>query len=389
MTRAHECAEEIERQAAEWIIRIDLHGTPDNWAALDAWLAANPRHRAAFLRLSVFWKRADRLRELAPTDRRVDEDLLASMQNVVPADSDTQPFEVAPTQARIIPFQRHLPEKREQVAAARAWAETRNYRTSSSAISEGGRFRYPANSRVAASLAFAVVACGAALAWYVVGRNQADIYSTQVGEIRRITLDDGSSVALNTDSEVHVRYTERGRHVDLVRGEALFEVAKNPHRPFDVEAGQADVHAIGTAFSVRLHEETQEERVDVVVSEGRITINPPASATYTAGTVAIVRNGRVTSTSTLSGEDVSGKLAWVSGRLVFRGEKLDAVVAEINRYNHRHLEVSDPEIAGLRIGGTFNPSDPDGFVEALDRTFGIKARLAASGDKIELHSGVP
>ncbi len=53
MTRVPEGADEIEAEAAEWIVRIDLHGTPENWAALDTWLAANPRHRAAFLRLSV------------------------------------------------------------------------------------------------------------------------------------------------------------------------------------------------------------------------------------------------------------------------------------------------------------------------------------------------
>ncbi len=166
-------------------------------------------------------------------------------------------------------------------------------------------------------------------------------------------------------------------------------MAKNPQRPFDVEAGQATIRAVGTAFSVRLREDTREERVDVVVSEGRVAINPPSVTTYAAGTVAIVRNGRVESTTTLPGEDITGKLAWISGRLVFQGEKLGDVVAEINRYNHRHMEVVDADIAGLRIGGTFNPSDPDSFVTALDRTFGIKARLVGRDDKIELHSGVP
>ncbi len=138
-----EGAEEIERQAAEWIVRIDLHGTPDNWAALDAWLTANPRHRAAFLRLSILWKRADRLRQLAPVDGHVDEDLLASNRNRAP---------VALPEARIIPFEPHLPEKREQAAAAKAWADTRNYLASSSTTPGSTRFKSLLTSRLAASL---------------------------------------------------------------------------------------------------------------------------------------------------------------------------------------------------------------------------------------------
>lgn len=358
MARVPEGADEIETQAAEWIVRIDLHGTPENWAALDAWLAANPRHRAAFLRLSVAWKRADRLRQLAPHDGRVDADLLAPGRNVIPFEPPT---------------------------AAKAWADTRSYR----APAEKRRFGSFARSKLAASVAVIAVACGAALAWYAAERDPADIYTTRIGELRRITLDDGSTVALNTNSEVRVRYSENARQVELARGEALFEVAKNKARPFKVEAGRTTVFAVGTAFSVRLRAEPRDERVDVVVTEGRVAINPPTAATYSAGTVAIVRNGRIESTTLLSAEDISGKLAWISGRLVFQGEKLGEVVAEINRYNQRQLEVSDPDIAGVRIGGTFNPSDPQGFIKALNHAFGIKARLSASGDRIELHSGVP
>src|ERR1041384_8327975 len=69
-------AKEIEQQAAEWVARIDLRGTPEEWTALDAWLNTSPRHRAAFLRLSVAWRRADELKKLAPLSGAVDPDLL-------------------------------------------------------------------------------------------------------------------------------------------------------------------------------------------------------------------------------------------------------------------------------------------------------------------------
>jgi transmembrane sensor len=85
-------------------------------------------------------------------------------------------------------------------------------------------------------------------------------------------------------------------------------------------------------------------------------------------------------------------LSWTTGRLVFQGEKLAEVVAEINRYNARKLRVTDPDIASLRIGGNFQATDPDGFAKALGRTFGIKRKMVkpSSGDDIiELNSGVP
>ena len=188
-----------------------------------------------------------------------------------------------------------------------------------------------------------------------------------------------------------MRYTARFRHVDLLRGEALFEVAKNRARPFDVEAGSTIVRAVGTAFSVRLHDEGRSEQVDVVVSEGRIAINPPSKATYPAGTVATVQNGRVVAT-TVDSDDITSRLAWTTGRLMFQGERLSDVVAEINRYNQRKLLVADPGIAELHIGGTFQATDPDGFARALGSTFGIESHLVSKpfgDDVIRLDSGVP
>src|SRR5262249_44619804 len=161
---------------------------------------------------------------------------------------------------------------------------------------------------------------------------------------------------------------------DLTRGEALFQVAKNKERPFDVEAGHTTVRAVGTAFSVRLHETGPNERVDVVVEEGRIAINPPSAQTYAAGSVAIVRNGHDEAT-VLDREDISSRFAWTNGRLMFQAEKLSDVVDDFNRYNLRKLRVTDPDIAGMRIGGTFQATDPERFAEGLGTAFGIKSHV--------------
>lgn len=419
-------ANEIEEQAAQWVARIDLRGTPEEWTALDAWLNTSPRHRAAFLRLSVAWRRADELKKLAPLSGAVDPDLLDPARwKSVPSDDavlegrtsavDPRHADDTPRPAAHSAAARSTPAQGLRVVAstenpqstpARApadndWAAARTYRSRTNdeadmftrEVSGGvGRFRSLATSRLAASVTvLAITSLGGIGAWYAVEQRNTQTYTTHVGEIEQVILEDGSRISLNTDSEVRVRYSSSYRHVDLTRGEALFQVAKNKEKPFDVEAGSTTVRAVGTAFSVRLHEAGANERVDVVVSEGRIAINPPSKETYAAGSVASVRNGRVDATI-VANEDITSKLSWTTGRLMFQGEKLSAVVQEINRYNLRKLQITDPDISDLRIGGTFQATDPDGFARALGATFGIKSHLVTKsfgGDTITLDSGVP
>jgi transmembrane sensor len=402
-------ANEIEQQAAQWVARIDLRGTPEEWTALDAWLNTSPRHRAAFLRLSVAWRRADELKKLAPLNGVVDPDLLdparwkpEPIDDLGPASRPAEHADSRSTAARSL---RVVASTENPTPADNGWAAARLYRSRDDAPANddadmfthevsGGvrRFRALATSRLAASVTvLAITTLGGVGAWYAVEQRNTQTYSTHVGEFHRVLLEDGSSIQLNTDTEVRVRYSARYRHVDLMRGEALFQVAKNKAKPFDVEAGETTVRAVGTAFSVRLHEAGANERVDVVVSEGRIAINPPSTQTYPAGSVATVRNGRVDATMAEE-DDITSKLAWTTGRLMFQGEKLSDVVDELNRYNQRKLQVTDPDIAELRIGGTFQATDPDGFARALGATFGIKSRLVPrsfGGDMITLDSGVP
>ncbi|MEJ0038585.1 MAG: FecR domain-containing protein [Gammaproteobacteria bacterium] len=418
-------ANEIEQQAARWVTRIDVRSTPEEWTALDAWLRTNPRHRAAFLRLSVAWRRADELKKLAPLSGVVDPDLLDPARwNTEPQDddgleghtiavdprrTDDTPRPANHTAVRGGPARslRVVASTENPTPADNDWAAARVYRARTEEASandderdlfthevSGGvtRFRALAASRLAASITvLAIASIGGLGAWYAVEQKNTQTYSTHIGEFNRVVLEDGSTIALNTDSEVRVHYSSRYRHVGLMRGEALFQVAKNKEKPFDVEAGSTTVRAVGTAFSVRLHEAGTNERVDVVVSEGRIAINPPSSQTFAAGSVATVQNGRVDATR-VDGDDITSKLAWTTGRLMFQGEKLSDVVDELNRYNLRKLQVADPDIAGLRIGGTFQATDPDGFARALGATFGIKSHLVAKsfgGDVIALDSGVP
>jgi transmembrane sensor len=190
-------------------------------------------------------------------------------------------------------------------------------------------------------------------------------------------------VSLNTNTRVRVALTEKQRRVEILQGEAQFEVAHDTQRPFLVTAGNTVVRAVGTAFVVR---KRNEESVDVLVSEGRVVINPPSVTLVSAGQMAQVRK-RVVTTRAI--DDITRRLAWIGGMLIFRDETLSEAVGEFNRYNHRQLVIADPAIASRRIGGAFKANNPDNFATAVQRMFAIEARVdeSAFGSEIKLSRG--
>lgn len=93
-------------------------------------------------------------------------------------------------------------------------------------------------------------------------------YRTEIGEIRRIALSDGSVALVNSGSDLQVRYEKAARQLRLDEGEVWFKVAKNLQRPFIVDIDGVHVRAIGTAFSVR----RRDDSVEVVVTEGTVRV---------------------------------------------------------------------------------------------------------------------
>jgi transmembrane sensor len=296
-------SDDIEEQAARWLIRLDSEGTPEHWAQLDGWLAGNPRHRAAFLRISAAWRKADQARALR-----------ARLPQPVPL------------------------------------------------------LRFAFGFRTALACGLALVATGIAM-HFPSPRATTQTYSTQVGELERLSLPDGSTIVLNTDSELRVRYSRDQRTLTLVRGEAAFRVARDPLRPFDVHAGTATVRVLGTAFSVRLKDPGT---VTVGVTEGRVAINPPSATVLAAGDLADVRGATVMRRNVPT-ELLVSRLSWMHGKLTFTGETLAEAVAEFNRYHPRRFVIDDPRIAGLHLSGVFVAKDVEAIAAGLERTFGIRA----------------
>jgi transmembrane sensor len=220
--------------------------------------------------------------------------------------------------------------------------------------------------------------------------------ATEVGAMRELKLPDGSVVKLNTDSAVVVHFTDGERRVRLTKGEAYFSVAKNPARPFRVEAGTVAVRAVGTAFNVR----RRDDAVDVLVTEGKVRIEdagatpgepaatPAAQRLLVAGerlSIAVAAVAPALPEVAIAPpvpvavprEEMARVLAWQQQRLQFDGTPLAEVVAEFNRHNRHQLVIADPALAEQRFGGAFSTQGFDAFLEILEQNFGVKAERHA------------
>jgi transmembrane sensor len=223
------------------------------------------------------------------------------------------------------------------------------------------------------------------IGWYFWPAGPA--YETSVGGVEAVALSDGSNVTLNTNSEIRVALTDTERHIELMRGEAFFDVAKDPARPFVVLAGGQRVVAVGTKFSVRRAERRADE-VRVVVTEGRVRVGPVAGvapelppAEVAAGSIARAGGAGVL-IEEQPARPVDEYLSWRSGYLVFRATALADAVAEFNRYNTTKLVIEDPAVAAIEIGGNFRSTNVDAFVRLLKDGFSI--RVEQRGDEIVL-----
>lgn len=215
--------------------------------------------------------------------------------------------------------------------------------------------------------------------------------ATAVGGRSTMTLDDGSVVTLNTQSRVTIDYEKQERHVNLLYGQALFEVAKDPERPFVVSVGDQRITAIGTAFDVR----KSLDRVSVTMVEGRAAVETPAPETGSSEP----SERRTTRTEVSAGEQLiamTGAAApevrparvelvtsWRNGILDFRAATLADAVDEINRYSTTQVVLADEEMGELRVNGVFRTGQVTTFVNAMRDVYAIDARAGAE-DEIRL-----
>jgi transmembrane sensor len=211
-----------------------------------------------------------------------------------------------------------------------------------------------------------------------------DRYRTQIGEMRVIPLSDGSVVTLNTNSELLVRYSQLQRNIELLQGEAMFDVAKNKQRPFIVHSGTTQVRAVGTSFSVKA---LPHQPVQVLVREGVVEVR--RGDVPVAPIVLVAMNNRAIApldapivAKPVETAEVGRELAWRVGRIAFHGEPLGEAAAEFSRYSAVRIQIDDPGVANEKVIGLFVSTDPVGFANAVAVSFDLRAEI--SGGQIRL-----
>ncbi len=226
-------------------------------------------------------------------------------------------------------------------------------------------------SRVALRLAASVVLV-LGVVWLTAGRPEK--FQTVIGEQRTVLLDDGSKVTLNSASAIEVRLAKQRRHVLLVRGEALFEVAHDAARPFDVETGDVVLRAVGTQFDVNL----QPRQTIVTMVEGKVVlVSVGGQPQQESSRPVLVAADRMTISAVGAqehrhGVDVSAAIAWTQGRLVFKNRALGEIAEEFNRYNRRRIEIRSAELRAREITGAFRSDDPESFTSFLSGMPGVR-----------------
>jgi transmembrane sensor len=216
------------------------------------------------------------------------------------------------------------------------------------------------------------IAMGGFIYWSALLRG-GERYTTPIGGLSSVPLKDGSRITLNTDTSVQVRVTATERHVSLEKGEAYFEVAKDPTRRFVVSVSDRRVAAVGTKFSVR----READGVRIVVTEGSVSLEragPQSAGTQILPVGTVVR---ATSAAALieatSPSDAEEYVAWLHGVLIFRDVTLGKAAEEFNRYNSQKIVVDAPAISGLRIAGSFRAHSVVAFVRLLEHGYPVRA----------------
>lgn len=333
-------------EAAAWRTRLTEEGV-DSSAAFEAWLAAHEDNRRAWFQVQEPW------------------DLFGE--------------------------QAHSPELIELRRAALGRAR------------DAGRHRWLGSSgarlKLATAAAIAVTVIGGLLSWHA---SRPDIYRTQIGERRVVTLVDGSKIALDSQTEIRVSYSKDARDLSLLHGQARFDVAKDVERPFSVYAAKRKVVATGTAFNVDLIgsealitliegrvvvftevEESGASARRVISKETAAAVEAPRSIRsdqtieLAAGEQLVLASGVAPNVTTANVEQTT---AWQSGRLVFENEPLASVIERMNRYSTRALRIVDPRAAKLRMSGVFNTGDVESFVATVTAYLPVQAESLPGGD---------
>jgi transmembrane sensor len=342
----------IMTQATEWLLELqDREATEARIKAWQHWLAADPRHLQAFDRLQNLQEHIDEIPALPwPTEDEIAADPYDGSISVT--------------------------------AWGRCYTAAKVHRSPPSSM-------WP----VAAGLATALVAAICVVGYRLFdlqpsGASAVRVVETGVGELRRMRLSDGSTVTVDGRTRLTFEMKAHVREVILEQGEAFFEVAKDPHRPFVVQAAEASITAVGTAFDVR----QVGTRLTVAVAEGVVQIQRLAEATpstagssgrqfgkatrLTAGHRVQLDAGGAATPSPLAPDAVA---AWRDGRRQYLAEPLADVAADLGRYSAHRIIIKDAAVGQLSVTGTVFERDIDHWLKSLETALPVEVTENSDG----------
>jgi transmembrane sensor len=229
-----------------------------------------------------------------------------------------------------------------------------------------------------ASLAAAAVALGAGLIfWPTLDRGER--YLTDIGEQRSVPLSDGSVITLNTDTKLEVRFSGDSRSIELLAGQANFDVAVDPHRPFVVTAGERQVTALGTSFDVY----RSSDRVTVTLLEGKVAVRErdepdkiPEIAAAPGQQLSFDTRGGTVHRATV---DVRRATAWRVRRLEFDDTPITDAIAEANRFSRQKIELDAPALSRAKVSGNFDAGDSEALADALSTYYELRMNRLQDG----------
>lgn len=214
---------------------------------------------------------------------------------------------------------------------------------------------------LAGSVVAAVAAVGGGL--MVLKNRGSQSFETALGEQRKVLLDDGTQLTMDTGTRLVVTMGDQRRAVDLLSGRAHFVVAKDSLRPFVVTAGDRQVVAVGTAFDVA----RDGDELSVTMVEGKVIVHQSGHSVRDRTLVAgdRLRLGRAPGDTKQDRPDVLVATAWQTGRAVFDNTPLNDAIVELNRYDRRQLVITDPAVGDLRISGSYETGASEAFASSV------------------------
>ena len=324
-------------ESSLWLTRLDRGLSHEEEKSLRAWLDADPENRAVFLEMARLWDRIDTVSCLSELFPRAE--------------------------SRNAGTRRFIPAVAVSLLLAAVLGIWMSVRLNTPELSGAG------TAPVSATY------------------GKEGVYKTVTGERTNVQLADGTRLALNTDSLVRVDYTDRQRFLILERGEVYVDVARDATRPLTILAGEQLVQAVGTAFNIELR---SDQDIELVVTKGKVLVGvrpapkqrsgkpapvilPPSSRVVAEGE-QIILGSSGEQVEKIEPDEISVKLSWRKGNLIFRGESLDEAVAEIGRYTTVEFVILDENLKKIQVVGLFKAGDVDGLLATLRQNFNVTSQ---------------